>query len=652
MAWGTAAFDRAAQEDKPVLLSVGYAACHWCHVMAHESFEDAETADLMNAHFINIKVDREERPDVDKIYMQALHSLGEQGGWPLTMFLTPSGQPFWGGTYFPKESRYGRPSFKHVLTEINRLWHTERHKITANGTALAGALRAQESASKSTGILSTDAVLSAGQALLGATDSVHGGLKGAPKFPQGPLFNFLWTVARRERSEPLAEAVVTTLRHICQGGIYDHLAGGIARYSTDHIWLVPHFEKMLYDNAQFVSLLSRVWLTTTEELFRTRIGETIDFVLKDLRVASGAFAASYDADSEGEEGRYYVWAKQEIDAALPAEQRTLFDTTYDVSEDGNWEGKTILNRLGSLSLLDRDSEALLANARASLLTLRQKRVPPGFDDKVLVDWNGLMIAALADAALVVGRKEWLQAADKAFTAVLDHLWVGDRLRHSWRDGKTRHEATAEGYANLIAAALALAAISPGSEHLEWAKRLTEAMALYHWDEARGAYCLSASDASMVIVRPAYGQDDATPNANAVMIENLAKLHHLTGEEHYLRRAESILSAFSSEAMANPFGYTTLLRSYSFLSDPIQIVTVSVNPRPFDDPLFRAAIKATGPDCVIQWIGTAQDLPPDHPAFDKSGSRRPALYLCRGNVCAAPSTNVADVREALALLGCR
>ncbi len=646
--WGSDAFERARNEDKPVLVSIGYAACHWCHVMAHESFEDPEIAELMNARFINIKVDREERPDIDRIYMQSLHALGEHGGWPLTMFLTPDAEPFWGGTYFPKESRYGRPSFTHVLTEISRIWKNERDKVTTNSTALVKALKSERRAPPA-GELSEAALAGAARTLLGAVDDEHGGLKGAPKFPQAPLFGFLWTMARRSSAPSLAKAVVTTLRHISQGGIYDHLGGGIARYATDHLWLVPHFEKMLYDNAQFIALASRVWLDGREELFRIRIEETITFVLRDMRVATGAFAASYDADSEGEEGRYYVWTEAEIRHTLPLDEADLFCRVYDVTHKGNWEGKTILNRLASPDLLSSAEEEGLAEARKTLFRLRLTRTPPGFDDKVLADWNGLMITALAEAALAFARRDWADAARDAFSDVLSHLWNGERLAHPWRNGETRHHATADGYANLVSAALALATVHPAGHHLEWAKQLVDAMIAHHWDDARSAFCLSADDASVVIVRPAHGEDDVTPNANAVMIENLARLHYLSGDARYRQRADELLRTFGADAVANPFGYASLLRSFAFLSDPIQIAVAGQQHHPFTDLRFRSAIEAVGPDSIVQWVSRTDLLPADHPAFQKAAAAQDKLYLCRGHVCAAPAEDPVQVREALRLL---
>jgi uncharacterized protein YyaL (SSP411 family) len=649
MAWGDEAFAKAKREDKPIILSVGYAACHWCHVMAHESFEDAVTAQLMNEHFVAIKVDREERPDVDRLYMQALHSLGEQGGWPLTMFLTPDGHPFWGGTYFPKETLYGRPSFRYVLKELARIWREDRDKVGTNASAILSALSRQPAKPQDQATLTLDLAKDAAQAFLRAIDFDNGGLKGAPKFPQAPVFTFLWTMAERSGDRHLAEAVVTTLTHICQGGIYDHLGGGFARYAVDARWLVPHFEKMLYDNAQLTALLARVSARTDNALFRIRIDETVKFILREMRTPIGAFAASYDADSEGEEGKFYVWSKQEITGLLPADEAQLFTAIYDVSQPGNWEGHNILNRLKSMALLDEESEQRLAAARRRLFSERAKRIKPGYDDKVLADWNGLMISGLAEAALLLARPDWAQAARTAFTAIRTHHWQDGRLHHSWRDNRLRYDATAEGYAHLITAALALAAITPAGDHLAFAQELTQAMIARLWDEDRNAFAFATAEARLII-RDVQGHDDATPNANAVMLRNLARLYHLTGNKNYLDKAEAVHLSFAAEAISNPFGYATLLDAFTLLADPVQIVMSGKGGDPFADDRFRRLIAATGSNAVIQWISDPSALPADHPARQKSAGTASRAYLCRGQVCAAPAETVAEVDEALALLG--
>ncbi len=424
--WGEEALAEAKREDKPILLSVGYAACHWCHVMAHESFEDDEIAALMNTLFVNIKVDREERPDLDGIYQSALALMGERGGWPLTMFLTPEGEPFWGGTYFPPSPRYGRPGFPQLLHAIAEAYRSDKTKVDTNVTALRAALAKMQAPEPGNG-LSVEALDEAARFALRLIDTRHGGTAGAPKFPQPTFFRFLWRAYKRRGEAVFRDAVTVTLDAICQGGIYDHLAGGFARYSTDDVWLAPHFEKMLYDNALLVELMTEAWRETHSPLYARRIAETIDWAMSEMRVdaPSGelfAFASALDADSEGVEGKYYVWDEAEIDAVLGADA-PAFKAAYSVRPGGNWEGHTILNRTG-MGLPADDLERKLAECRARLLAVRRERIAPGRDDKVLADWNGLMIAALAEAGAVFAEAAWVEAAAKVFRFVTTHMSDG------------------------------------------------------------------------------------------------------------------------------------------------------------------------------------------------------------------------------------
>ena len=425
-AWGPEALAEAKRANKPILLSVGYAACHWCHVMAHESFEDDATAAQMNELFVNIKVDREERPDIDAIYMRALHSLGEQGGWPLTMFLDSDARPFWGGTYFPPEPRFGRPSFKHVLAEVARIYREEPDKISHNAGMLVQALGEREQSNAQPNIKDS-ALADLTRRMVNAVDMRRGGLSGAPKFPQWSFFWLLWRGAIRYGDENAKRAVDVTLANICQGGIYDHLGGGFSRYSVDERWLAPHFEKMLYDNALLIDLMCEAYREDGSELYKVRIAETVDWLQREMIAEGGGFAASLDADSEGEEGKFYVWSKAEIAEVLGEADAKLFCEVYDVTDAGNWEGHTILNRLHTLELRSPEEEAALAGMRAKLLARRAGRIRPGWDDKVLADWNGLMIAALVHAAQVFDRPDWLAAAKTAFAFVVDRMEKDGRL---------------------------------------------------------------------------------------------------------------------------------------------------------------------------------------------------------------------------------
>ena len=649
MGWSEQALQTARETDKPILLSVGYAACHWCHVMAHESFEDPATARLMNENFINIKVDREERPDIDRIYMAALHSLGEPGGWPLTMFLTPDALPFWGGTYFPPETKYGRPSFRHVLTEISRIWKQEREKITQNAEAISAALQ-QPRYTASTDQLSRAEIYQAADVIINATDSQYGGLKGSPKFPQAPIFSFLWEVYLRTRNEKARDAVLTTLTQISNGGIYDHLAGGIARYSTDHRWLAPHFEKMLYDNAQYVSLLIRAWLKTQDPLYASRIEETIDYVLREMATGNGCFTSSYDADSEGEEGKFYVWDLAEIQKILEPEEFEIFQAAYDVTPEGNWEGHTILNRTHDKSSREADTESILAQARGRLLEARKRRIPPLHDDKILADWNGLFITALAEASLTFGNIAWKNAAMRAFSQCINIFWKDNRLLHSHRANSTRHEGTADDYASLIRAALALHALTGDSQYIAQAQELTAALEENHWDDAQDGFYHASQRHTQLPIRSRTIEDDATPNANSVMIKNYNDLFHLTGEKHFETRAAQLTRAFSAAVKSNPFAAPGLLKNALLLQDTIQLVLTN-DESPAENALLKIALKHIGLDATINITGANAKLPAKHPAYGKTASRAtPALHLCRGMTCANPATTPAETLSALLLLG--
>ena len=429
--WNPAALAEAKRANKPILLSVGYAACHWCHVMAHESFEDDATAAVMNDLFVSIKVDREERPDIDQIYMSALHLLGEHGGWPLTMFLTPDGEPFWGGTYFPKQSRYGKPAFVDVLREVSRVFREEPQSVDQNRTALMKRL-AETATPSGKVVIGPNELDRAAQQLGGLIDPAHGGIRGAPKFPQCMMLEFLWRAGQRTGEPRYFGAVELTLERICQGGIYDHLGGGFSRYSVDERWLVPHFEKMLYDNAQLLELLALAHGRSGNPLFKTRAQETVGWLAREMTTEGGAFCASLDADSEGEEGKFYVWSPEEIAHAIGQDEADFFAQHYDVTAEGNFEGHTILNRLARVPAT-AEEETRLAALRRRLLAVRDKRIRPGLDDKVLADWNGMMIAALVYAGVHFDEPTWLQMAARAFLFIDGKMSKGDRLGHSWRE---------------------------------------------------------------------------------------------------------------------------------------------------------------------------------------------------------------------------
>ncbi len=644
-AWGPEALAEAQRTGKPILLSVGYAACHWCHVMAHESFEDGATAAVMNELFVNIKVDREERPDIDAIYMGALHRLGQQGGWPLTMFLDPEARPFWGGTYFPPRSQWGRPAFVDVLHQIEQIYRTEPERIANNASALTSALTRT---SDGDGPDISDALLKDLTAkMLQLVDVERGGIQGAPKFPQWSFFWFLWRGGIRYGNPDARRAVTTTLTNICQGGIYDHLGGGFARYSVDDRWLAPHFEKMLYDNALLVDLLTEAWRETHEPLFKVRIEETVAWLAREMIAEGGGFAASLDADSEGVEGKFYVWSAAEILGVLGAADAAFFASVYDVSPEGNWEGHTILNRLNGLALRSDADETRLAGLRKKLLARRVGRIRPGWDDKVLADWNGLMIGALARASQVFERPGWLELATTAFRFVETKLSIGPRLKHSWRAGRANAPATAADYANMIWAALRLYQATLDQSYFKRAVAWTDVLDRHYWVAESGGYATSADDTTDVIVRLKAAADDAVPNANGTMVANLAALAQLTGDLRFEQRAQDIVSAFTGDIGRNIVGHTGLLASALDLIAPQLVVIVGPDTesvQPLQKALHLHSLPGTvelcGPLSTISNSGLA--------VFE---SKRPvgakaAAYVCSGRQCSPPVTDPVALSAAL------
>jgi hypothetical protein len=649
--WSPEVLAYAKEADKPILLSVGYAACHWCHVMAHESFEDPAIAVLMNEHFVNIKVDREERPDLDAIYQHALALLGEQGGWPLTMFLTPDGEPFWGGTYFPPTSRWGRPGFPDVLRALSNAYRQEREKVAGNVKALRDALQ-RLGAPQAGGGISIAITDQVADRLVREVDRAHGGIGHAPKFPQPGIFELLWRAWRRTGNEVYRDTVTLTLDNMCQGGIYDHLGGGFARYSVDAEWLVPHFEKMLYDNAQLVELLTLAWQDTRKPLYAERIEETVGWVAREMMVEGAAFASSLDADSEHEEGKFYVWSEHEIDRLLGGaggDRAALFKRVYDVTPAGNWEGHTILNRLQQMERLDDASEAELAACRRILFEAREPRVHPGRDDKVLADWNGLMIAALANASLAFDRRDWREMAQRAFDFVSREMAETDgRLAHSWRAARRRNPATVDDYANLSRAALALHEATGSGAYLAQVERWLDILDRHYWDRAGGGgYFFTADDTEGLIARVKTAQDGPVPSGNGTMVGVLARLYHLTGDDRHRDRAETIVRTFSGELTRNFFPLGALLNGNELLQRAVQVVIRGTRGETDTDALLRAVHGVSLPNRVLSVVVDGETLPPNNPAAgkDRVGGRA-AAYVCEGTTCSLPHTDPQRLTEDL------
>ncbi len=653
--WTPDALALAQREDKPILLSVGYAACHWCHVMAHESFEDPTTAAVMNSLFVNIKVDREERPDVDHIYMSALHAFGERGGWPLTMFLTPKGEPFWGGTYFPKVARYGQPAFTDVLQSVARAYREDAGRVAQNTRAVLDHLaQAAPDAAETLTLAELDRVAAQ---LAPHMDATHGGMTGAPKFPNPSILEFLWRAAGRTGREPLRALVLLTLERMSQGGIFDHLGGGFARYSTDERWLAPHFEKMLYDNAQLLELLALAACASGDPLYRQRAEETVEWLRREMTAPGGAFCASLDADSEGVEGKFYVWTAAEVGDALAPEDAALFARAFDVMPEGNWAEEphgprvSILNRL-TTPLLSREEEARLPALRRALLDHRARRVRPGLDDKILADWNGLAIAALVRAGTALDHPDWIADAARAYAAIVTTMVDADgRLAHSRRGDALVKPALALDYAAMLRAALALHEArellrGEAPDYLGDAVRFARALLRFHRDADTGRLCMAAHDAGDVILRLSPTADDAIPNAHAVALDGLVRLAALSGDAQWLEAADQLFAAVSGAARAAPIGHLGILNALDTRLRGATVVTAG----PERAALTRTALAAPYLLRSVVDLSGAEALPSDHPAAAQlAAAGAGAAFVCVASTCSLPLHDGAAIAERLAQL---
>ena len=647
--WGPDALAEAEASGKPILLSVGYTACHWCHVMNHESFADAQTAALMNELYIPIKVDREERPDIDQIYQTAANFMGHTGGWPLTMFLTPGGEPFFAGTYFPVEARQGSPAFKTVLADVAKLYREQPD------TAADTAARVQTSFVNLWGrdlrgafdpTMLDSSAIRIGQRF----DVFFGGLSGAPKFPSLALVELLWRAYLRSGIVPFDQLVQTTLVNQCMGGIYDHIGGGFARYATDERWMVPHFEKMLYDNALFLGTLTLVWQHNRHPLYRERIEETVDWVLREMRVEQG-FASSLDADSDGEEGKYYLWSEAEIDAALAGTFAKLFKGVYQIQRDGNIRpgANAIMRSAAAPYPLSEPDEALLKTQRGLLLAARQKRTAPVRDDKVIADCNGMMIASLATAGAVFRKTGWTGAAVRAFEFVEQTLGDGDRLYHSWRDGKRKHTGFADDYAHMARAALALWETVKDPRYLERARAWVHVLNEHFWDTQNGGYFFTPDDGDPLIVRARSVFDQSYPCANGVMVGVLAQLYFATADTSYRDRANALVDGFTGEIGRVYISMGSFLNGLEMLMTGLQIVVVGPLTNPKTHELLSAVMGRSLPNKTLLLVDPSQSLPEGHPAFGKTMQNgQPTAYICQRQTCSIPITNPVTLSQSLQL----
>ena len=645
--WGPEALGRARDEDRPIFLSIGYAACHWCHVMERESFENPEIAALMNEHFVSIKVDREERPDLDDVYMAAVQAMTGSGGWPMSMFLTPDLKPFFGGTYFSPDDRHGMAGFPRVLTAVADAYRTRRDEVEQQAGILAAHLESQLAVPRGEREPERQALEAAVARLASSFDAVHGGFGGAPKFPAPMTLEFLLRAWRRT-GDPATLAIVTrTLDAMADGGIHDQVGGGFARYSTDAHWLVPHFEKMLYDNALLAHAYLEGFRATGQERYAGVARSTLDFMLAELRTDDGAFASALDADTEGVEGRFYVWSRDELLAALAqggigeGEAAQLADA-WGATPGGNWEGTNVLHRAGP-----DVEEALLEAGQGAVLAARGRRTRPARDDKQLAAWNGLALRAFAHAALVLGDPAYREATETLVAAIVRVLVHDkDRLWRTARDGRGHTPAFCEDYLAVADGLLGAHAVLGSADSLLLARRLADRAIDAFWDEDGGTFVDTSTEHERTVAQPRGLVDNATPSANSIGADLLQRLALLTGDESYARRARSILATVAGALDRSPSAFGRMLSAADrWLGEAVDVVVAVVADPAQGDELRRSAAAPYAPDLVIATVA-AGDPHAEWPLFAGKVARdgRATAYACRGYACDAPTDDPARLAE--------
>jgi len=659
--WGEEAFKKAKAEDKPVFLSIGYATCHWCHVMAHESFEDQEVARILNDHFVSIKVDREERPDVDKIYMTVCQALTGQGGWPLSVFLTPGRHPFFAGTYFPRTARMGLIGFPELLRKIVELWQKDRDRLLSTGNQVTEHIRKFSQSSPSAQALGMETLQKAGEQLKQRFDSRWGGFGGAPKFPTPHQFTFLLRHHRRSGESFHLEMVEKTLQSMRQGGIFDHLGYGFHRYSVDEKWFAPHFEKMLYDQALLAMAYIEAYQVTGKPLYARVAREVFTYVLRDMTAPEGGFYSAEDADSEGKEGLFYLWAPQEVHEGLGKESAELFCSFYDIREGGNFEeGRSIPHITEPIALFakqrnmeEKTLEALLQEGSDKLFKEREKRTHPLKDDKILTAWNGLMITAFLKGYRALGEKAYLDAARKALGFVLNTLQKKDgTLLCRYREGEVAHAGYLDDYAFLTWALVEAYETDFDPKHLEQAIGLTRSMLDLFWDSTDGGFFFTGRENETLITRSKDAQDGALPSGNSVAALNLLRLGRLTGDTTLEEKADSILRAFSGQVAEYPTAHTQLLQALDFMLGPTQEVVI-VGGREEDDtqamvdsihrPFLPHQVTLLVPEEDVRV--KLSELAPF--VRDMNAVRgKPTAYVCRQYACQSPVTDPQEMEKAL------
>ncbi|MFQ5683497.1 MAG: thioredoxin domain-containing protein [Candidatus Binatia bacterium] len=658
--WGEDALRKAKQKDKPILLSIGYSACHWCHVMEKESFENEQIAALMNQDFVNIKVDREERPDLDEIYMNAVQMLTGRGGWPMTVFLTPEGKPFYGGTYFPPEDRYGVPGFPKILNAVAQAYRERQQEIEKTVEQILAGLSRLANLQQSQHPFSTDVIVQSAEQLSQAYDHNYGGLGQAPKFPNPGVLELFLRYHRRSHSRRFLEMATYTLTKMAEGGIYDHLGGGFHRYSVDEKWLVPHFEKMLYDNAQLTRLYAQVFCITQDPLFERIARETLDYLLREMLQPEGGFYSTQDADSEGKEGKFFVWRPEEIIEILGQDVAEIFCRIYDVTDFGNFEGQNILHPILTLDQASRlfkrnieELEAIIAAAREKLFQEREKRIKPFRDEKILVSWNGLVLSALAEAIKSFTDPRYVQAAERTVHFIFTRMVKDGLLFHTYKAGQSKLRGYLDDYAFLTAGLLDLYEATQERSTLKRALQLGETMVDEFWDDTAGAFFYTGKSNEQLISRTKPVFDGAIPSGNASAVHGLVRLYHYTGKEDYLTKAENGLRLYYDIMDKQPLGLAHMLSALElYLEKPKEIILLGEKKDPATRELLHKIHSVYLPNKTLHVVE------PGESSADASEAISPLLegktqidgkttaYVCHNFTCSPPVTEWRDLKKLL------
>ncbi len=651
--WNEDALEQAKNQNKPIFLSVGYSACHWCHVMAHESFENEEIAKIMNEHFINIKVDREERPDVDDIYQKVCQIATGQGGWPLSVFLTPDQKPFYVGTYFPVLESYGRPGFGSILLQLAQAWKEKPHEIQKTADNFLETLQKTEKLNPSSK-LDKSILDEAAINLLQIGDDYNGGFGSAPKFPNAANISFLLRYSQISGISKFKEFALKTLNKMARGGIFDQLGGGFHRYSTDARWLVPHFEKMLYDNALIPINYAEAYQITKDSFFLDVMKKTLNFVEREMTSKEGGFYSAYDADSEGEEGKFYVWSKKEIQQIL-GKDADIFCLYYDVTEGGNWEGKTILCNNVALSsvafqfgITEQKVKEILEQCSKKLLDVRSLRVKPGLDDKILTSWNALMITAFAKGYRVSNEKSYLDSAQRCADFIENNLFQDEKLCRTYKKGVAKISGYLEDYAFFASALLDVFEINPKKKYLDRAAYLGNYIVDHFWDPKHNNFFMTPDNHEKLIIRPKSNYDLSMPSGNSVAAHVLLRLYHFTQEKKFLDISTKLMESQSLAAAENPFGFGNLLNTiFMYLQKPTEITLLNTENKEIHDSLTKKFL----PESILVTIKDTSQLEnlQQLPYFEgkQFDSKKTCVYICKDFTCSLPLDTIAKIEENLA-----